>query len=229
MPLSKKMLEKVDPQQPVRRPGRLKVIGGSNGDAFNNILANQAAQTVWLHRSDPEERIERTRQSTLDVLLGIGPRDEMEGMLGAQMLGTHNAAMECFRRAMIEDQSFEARRENLNLANKLSRTYTMLVATLDHHRGKGQQKVTVEHVHVHPGGQAIVGTIDRAARPGSAAQFAPPPEATGVITNDPCTPMPCENPKRGSLPIASSSREEPVQDARRCSGERSAPRQPKRA
>ena len=39
MPLSKKILEKVDPQQPVRRPGRLKVIGGSNGDAFNTTLA----------------------------------------------------------------------------------------------------------------------------------------------------------------------------------------------
>jgi hypothetical protein len=27
------------------------------------------------------------------------------------------------------------------------------------HRGKGQQKVTVEHVHVHEGGQAIVGNV----------------------------------------------------------------------
>jgi hypothetical protein len=27
------------------------------------------------------------------------------------------------------------------------------------HRGKGQQKGTVEHVHVHNGGQAIVGNV----------------------------------------------------------------------
>jgi hypothetical protein len=27
------------------------------------------------------------------------------------------------------------------------------------YRGKGQQKVTVEHVHVHSGGQAIVGAV----------------------------------------------------------------------
>jgi hypothetical protein len=32
---------------------------------------------------------------------------------------------------------------------------------LNHHRGKGQQKVTVEHVHVHSGGQAIVGPVER--------------------------------------------------------------------
>lgn len=30
---------------------------------------------------------------------------------------------------------------------------------LNKHRGKGQQKVTVEHVHVSHGGQAIVGNI----------------------------------------------------------------------
>ena len=35
----------------------------------------------------------------------------------------------------------------------------MLLEALNRHRGKGQQKVTVEHVHVHSGGQAIVGTV----------------------------------------------------------------------
>ena len=35
------------------------------------------------------------------------------------------------------------------------------IETLNRHRGKGQQKVTVEHVHVHQGGQAIVGNVER--------------------------------------------------------------------
>jgi hypothetical protein len=35
----------------------------------------------------------------------------------------------------------------------------MQVEALQRYRGKGQQKVTVEHVHVRSGGQAIVGTI----------------------------------------------------------------------
>ena len=30
---------------------------------------------------------------------------------------------------------------------------------LDKHRGKGSQKITVEHVNVHAGGQAIVGNV----------------------------------------------------------------------
>jgi hypothetical protein len=40
----------------------------------------------------------------------------------------------------------------------------MLLDTLNRHRGKGQQKVTVEHVHVHKGGQAIVGNIEAQGR-----------------------------------------------------------------
>jgi hypothetical protein len=53
----------------------------------------------------------------------------------------------------------KGRRENLSQANKLSRTYATLLEALNRHRGKGQQKVTVEHVHVHEGGQAIVGNV----------------------------------------------------------------------
>ena len=60
---------------------------------------------------------------------------------------------------MLGEQNFEGRRENLSQANKLSRTYAALIEALNHHRGKGQQKVTVEHVHVHSGGQAVVGAV----------------------------------------------------------------------
>ena len=58
-------------------------------------------------------------------------------------------------------QSPEARSENLTQANKLSRTYTALLEALNRHRGKGQQKMTVEHVHVYEGGQAIVGNVEQ--------------------------------------------------------------------
>ena len=77
--------------------------------------------------------------------------------MAAQLIAAHNAAMECYRRAMLPEQTAEGRRENLSQANKLSRTYTILVEALNRHRGKGHQKVTVEHVHVHAGGQAVVG------------------------------------------------------------------------
>src|SRR5215469_17839169 len=64
-----------------------------------------------------------------------------------------------YRRAAIDGQSFHGWRESLNQASKLSRTFAALTEALDRRRGKRQQRITVEHVHVHAGGQAIVGSV----------------------------------------------------------------------
>lgn len=140
--------------------GELVTVGGSVSDHFNTVLANQALTTLWTNNSDPAQRKIQMR-ATVAALTGIGPRDELEGMMAAQLVAAHNAAMECYRRAMLPEQTLEGRHENLNQAAKLSRTWATLLDALNKHRGKGQQKVTVEHVHVHAGGQAVVGTVER--------------------------------------------------------------------
>ena len=150
--------------------GSLKVIGGSQSNDWNTTIANQALQTLWLNNSDDEERDRQLKRATLAALAGIGPKDELEGMMAAQLLAAHNTVMECYRRAMLEEQTFEGRRENLNQANKLSRTWATLLEALNKHRGKGQQKVTVEHVHVHSGGQAVVGNVERPGGDGTKSE-----------------------------------------------------------
>jgi hypothetical protein len=137
----------------------LKRIGGSQSNDWNHVLGNQAIQSLWIKQSDDEVR-QRQYNAAIAGLIGIAPQDEIEGMIAAQLLATHNATMECYRRAMIGEQTLEGRRENLNQANKLSRTYATLIEALNRHRGKGQQKVTVEHVDVHAGGQAVVGVVE---------------------------------------------------------------------
>ena len=141
----------------------LKNLGGSNDDEWNYLLADQALQTLWLKNSDTEMR-KRQDRATVSALCGIEPKDEIEGMLAAQMLAAHNAAMECYRRAMIGEQTFDGRSANLNFANKLSRTHAALVEALNRHRGKGTQVVRVERVIVNEGGQAIVGTVEAGGR-----------------------------------------------------------------
>ena len=84
-------------------------------------------------------------------------------MLATEMVATHEAMMECMRRAMIRDQSFEGWDQNLKHAEKLLAIFARQIEVLDKHRGKGQQKVTVEHVHVEAGGQAIVGHVEAGA------------------------------------------------------------------
>ncbi len=140
------------------RKGRLKTIGGSQSDQWNYTLVNQTVQALWQGNSSPEER-DKHINAAMAGLMGIAPKDELAGMMAAQLVAAHSAAMECYRRAMIGEQTFEGRRENLNQANKLSRTWATLLDALNKHRGKGQQKVTVEHVHVHAGGQAVVGVV----------------------------------------------------------------------
>ncbi|WP_193376124.1 hypothetical protein [Bradyrhizobium japonicum] len=68
----------------------------------------------------------------------------------------------------LGEQTFEGRRENLAQASKLSRTYAALLEALNRHRCKGQQKITVEHVHVHAGGQAVVGIVEPSGGRGEA-------------------------------------------------------------
>lgn len=69
--------------------------------------------------------------------------------------------MRCFRRisSMFDSDAwnaFEIGNNTVNAVNKLMRTYTMQIETLNRYRGKGQQKMTVEHVHINDGGKAII-------------------------------------------------------------------------
>jgi hypothetical protein len=143
---------------PARNTGRMKQLGGSQSDDWNRTIANDTIQALWFKNSGKETSDQQTI-AAIKGLVGIGPKDELEGMMAAQLIAAHSAAMECYRRAMIGEQTFEGRRENLNQANKLSRSFAVLLDALNRHRGKGQQRVTVEHVHVHAGGQAVVGAV----------------------------------------------------------------------
>src|ERR1700687_1072503 len=126
--------------------------------------------------------------------------------------------MECYRRAMIGEQTFEGRRENLSQANKLSRTYATLLEALNRHRGKGQQKVTVEHVHVYQGGQAIVGNVEHPGG-GFHSKLEVQPRAK-QIANTSQPPLRSANSKREPMPSTGNA-ERPLPDARRTIARRS--------
>lgn len=184
------------------RKGRLKTIGGSQSDHWNNTLANQTLQALWVKNSSSQER-DKQMSATVAALVGIAPKDELEGMMAAQLVAAHNAAMECYRRAMLGEQTFDGRRENLTQANKLSRTYATLLEALNRHRGKGQQKVTVEHVHVHAGGQAMVGMVSAPGQSGGgdAGKFEEQPHAK-QNAHALEQALPCPNTGADALPVA---------------------------
>ena len=61
---------------------------------------------------------------------------------------------------MIPEQPFDIAAKLRKDGANLARAMTDMLDALDRKRGtSGQQKVTVEHVHVHSGGQPIVGAV----------------------------------------------------------------------
>ncbi len=92
------------------------------------------------------------------VVKGIGPQDEVESMLAAQMAAVHMATM-TFARRLAHVETLPQQDSAERAFNKLARTFAAQVEALKRYRTGGEQKVTVEHVHVHQGGQAIVGNV----------------------------------------------------------------------
>jgi hypothetical protein len=137
-------------------------------------LIQQLSDAQWLPDQIGEERRLELLHAALVLLEGIGPQDEIEGLLAIQMAATHNAALECLRRAMIPEQTLVGRDHNLKHGAKLMALYVQQVAALDKRRGKGQQKVTVEYVNVESGGQAIVGNVEQGRAGGRARRRSGP-------------------------------------------------------
>jgi len=106
---------------------------------------------------DPEE-FNKQVAVAVALLEGIKPDGELEGMLGAQMVATHMAAMDCFASA-VKAKEPHVKDMHLRHAEKLLATFTRQLEALDKHRGRGQQNMTVGHLHVQQGGQSLVGNV----------------------------------------------------------------------
>jgi hypothetical protein len=145
----------------------LKHLGGSKSDDWNLLLCNQVLSAAWYRRNDTSEEKAKQHTAQLAFLAGVNPQDVLEGMMAAQLFASHAASMECYRRAMLPEQTAEGRQTNLAQAAKLTRANAAQMEALAKHRNKGRQKITIEHVHVYAGGQAIVGNV----APGGSAKI----------------------------------------------------------
>ena len=194
-------------------------LSGSASGAFTYALMSGA---VWAldHHAQPDPGSRDVKRIAVRVFLReVAPRDPLEGMLAAQLLGLHEAAMECLRRGAVAGQTFEGRQANLGQANKLARSYAVLLEALDRHRGKGRpQVVRVERVTVNAGGQAIVGAVAHQGGGGSGAGNDGQPHAPGRLAHEPGAPLRGADAGGEPVPVAGGAGEEAVPDARRGGG-----------
>lgn len=133
----------------------------------------------------------------LSVVKGIKPNDQLEVMLAAQMAAIHMATMR-FARRLANVENIPQQDSAERALNKLARTFTTQMEALKRYRTGGEQKVTVQHVSVSEGGQAIVGNVTQAARetaPEKPANLTPAvtdaqKPAMTVIDEPECAPVP---------------------------------------
>jgi hypothetical protein len=118
---------------------------GSVSEDFRTFLFAQLKGILPPHGVSEETMI----NAALAFTHGIRPMDELEGLFAVQLFSLHVVGLEMLRRSITAKDVFG------NEVNALTGS-----SALQKHRGKGsQQRVTVEHVHVSDGGQAIVGTV----------------------------------------------------------------------
>jgi hypothetical protein len=154
------VLEVKDDEEGVRRVSLDKYgMPGQGEDDLLALLAEQVIAATKVNDRTPEQTTDRYN-AAIAAFHDIAPVGALEGMLAAQMIAAHMATMDCYA-YLTKTGERPTHEYHLNQVNKLSRTYVALLDALNRHRGKtGQQKVTVEHVHVHQGGQAIVGHVE---------------------------------------------------------------------
>lgn len=129
---------------------------GTVSSEFANRMGGQVGEVMRA----PGEKMPGQEQINAGIaaIAGIAPENEAETMLAVQMLGTHSLAMDMLSKAKCATTPEHLERFG-TLATKMLRTYTTQLEALAKIRRGGAQKVTVEHVHVYSGGQAIVGNV----------------------------------------------------------------------
>jgi hypothetical protein len=154
----------IEPDHPDYDTGALLLMAsmGTTSPYFFNGILNQLTNAASQGREPDQQGI----NFMLAVVKGIEPKDEIEAMLAAQMAAVHMASM-TFARRLAHVETLPQQDSAERAFNKLTRTFATQMEALKRYRTGGQQKMTVEHVTVQAGGQAIVGNVSHGPGGGS--------------------------------------------------------------
>ena len=133
---------------------------GSDNEAFIHGLLFDIINIASKGKTPDEERSGYVSA----IVGGINPQDQIEAMLATQMAAIHMATM-TFSRRLSHVETIPQQDSAERALNKLARTFTAQVEALKRYR-TGGQNITVKHVNVSDGGQAIVGNVHHGGRGG---------------------------------------------------------------
>lgn len=102
--------------------------------------------------------MDKAKQKSSDALIALDVNGGLQSMLAAQMLSIHELQQRTMTYANAID-SLELKKYYTNTAVKLANCFVQQANILAKLQGVGGQKIIVERVDVHQGGQAVVGNI----------------------------------------------------------------------
>ena len=191
------------PDKPIGQALLGESLASADGDFVNGIVSQLASASGRGREID-----EHGLNFMLSVIKGIEPRDQLEAMLAAQMAAVHMASM-TFARRLAHVKGIPQQDSAERVFNKLTRTFAMQMEALKRYRAGAEQKVTLQHVSVAEGGQAIVGNVTQAPRKNGREKAAQEKAATPPLTlpDANVVPMPIrgKSKEHGPLPVRRKS------------------------
>jgi hypothetical protein len=185
---------RISPAHPDQVTGQvllMDALGTADIDFYGGLIAQLASAVLRKGQID-----EHSLNFMLSVVKGIEPKDQVEALLAAQMAAVHMATM-TFARRLAQVKEIPQQDSAERAFNKLTRTFATQMEALKRYRTGGEQKVTVQHVSVSEGGQAIVGNVTQAPRETARDKAASSPPA---LPNAQQSPMPILG-ERASSPV----------------------------
>ena len=133
----------------------MDVFGTTSPEFVGRITQQIATLSVPFGGQQPSGEVINAVLAFVD---GLEPANEAEAMAAVMLYATNDLALSVLARAKRAETAPELQLMG-NLAAKLTRAATAQMEALAKLRRGGEQTVRVEHVHVHAGGQAIVGNV----------------------------------------------------------------------
>jgi hypothetical protein len=135
-----------------------EAFGNTMSDEFVEVILGKLVEAL---RPSPFDKLdEPTLNAGLALISSIQPRSELEAVMAVQIVATGVSGLRFLRqshRHMTEDFI----RVYGGYAIKLLRLQTDLIQALDRHRRGNSQTVEVQHVHLYPGSQGVVGIVNQ--------------------------------------------------------------------
>ena len=171
-------------------------LGSSSFDFARSILG-QLANSPGTTANDPDG-IAEAINGGLSFIAKSEPNSELEAMLLLQAWMTHRALMMRYR-ALATVETTPQLEANGTLAVKLGKLFAQQMEVLAKVRTAGKQVIEVQHVHIYPGAQAVIGTVNSGG--GVLENQGQPQSRDGILnlTHEPGAPVRSEEPSREAM------------------------------